>query len=273
MALTLKKPGLVFRKFKRDLWGDFILRSKVNKLKNFLFLFFFKSYSYRRILGILNKYKYFNAILKYKKISQRYKSFLIISRHILVTSIFDQLKLSKSNYFNRIQKSKVKRFTPFKRFLYDRQRFQLFYGGFSYTKLRRFFINAKCINKVRVAYFIMQFEFRLDVLLYRANFVSTIKEANFLIKKGYVLVNNRVVLYPDYRLKFKDIISIDRSIRKGMFLKVLLRLKALRLRLFMHNHLCVDYKNLLIIPLYMRYYKDMQLFRTVNPQRVFKNFK
>ena|SRR3990167_7878101 len=59
-----------------------------------------------------------------------------------------------------------------------------------------------------VANFLILLESRIDTILYRTGFVSSIFEARQVISHKKILVNNRVVNVRSYLLKSSDILSI-----------------------------------------------------------------
>ena len=64
----------------------------------------------------------------------------------------------------------------------------------------------KC-KKSNLFFYYINLEKRLDVILYRTNFSSSIKESKQLILHGHIAVNNNVVTYPSYKLSSGDIVS------------------------------------------------------------------
>lgn len=53
-------------------------------------------------------------------------------------------------------------------------------------------------------HFITALEFRLDILLYRLNFVKSIRMGKNYVRIGSILINNHVVSTPSYVLKKND---------------------------------------------------------------------
>lgn len=52
-------------------------------------------------------------------------------------------------------------------------------------------------------------EHRLDNMVFRSMFASSVFSARKMISEGLVLVNERRVLYPDYRVKQGDLVRMD----------------------------------------------------------------
>lgn len=54
-------------------------------------------------------------------------------------------------------------------------------------------------------------EHRLDNMVFRAMFASSVFSARKMISEGNVLVNGRRVTYPDYRVKEGDLVQMDKA--------------------------------------------------------------
>ena len=54
-------------------------------------------------------------------------------------------------------------------------------------------------------------ELRLDVILYRLNLTTTIREARQLVLHGKVKVNNLIIKNPSYALRLNDLLSFKKS--------------------------------------------------------------
>lgn len=86
----------------------------------------------------------------------------------------------------------------FSYFLQLKQKFNLFYGLLS----KKYLKNQLKLKKV------FNFENRLDVLLYRAGIVLSIKQSRYYIKKKYITVNGKIISSYSYLLKKGDFIKI-----------------------------------------------------------------
>jgi small subunit ribosomal protein S4 len=91
----------------------------------------------------------------------------------------------------------------------DYKRLNLLYGGLT-KKLVKTSIkktlraNYKKINSV----FLKLFESRLDVVLHRARFSQSVKEARQLILHGKIFVNDKLIKIKSYKLKTGDLINV-----------------------------------------------------------------
>lgn len=67
-------------------------------------------------------------------------------------------------------------------------------------------------------------ELRLDVIIYRLNLVSTIREARQLVLHGKVLVNYLIIKNPSHVLNINDLLTFKQSLiyrfKKRMYLNI-----------------------------------------------------
>lgn len=146
------------------------------------------------------KKKKWNRLLKYlKKIQNLHKYYKY--DHFLY------YKYRSSFYFK----------TKFKLNLYTKQKLSLFYGNLTknYIKFivrkatKYFFINNFSKNFIHTnLYFIEQLESKIDIILYRSNFVTSIRKAKQLVSHGNVFVNKKRVKNSFYIIKKGDLITI-----------------------------------------------------------------
>ena len=86
----------------------------------------------------------------------------------------------------------------------------MFYGGLS-----RNFVKKKVIKTLNQKYkkinplFLKFFESRIDVVLYRAKFSQSIREARQFIFHNKILVNNKKIKIKSYTLKNNDLITLN----------------------------------------------------------------
>jgi ribosomal protein S4 len=118
----------------------------------------------------------------------------------------DQTQYIVSRYPNRGTSYKTSRY---RNTLQTYKKFKLFYGGFTRKKIK-FFVKKTLEKKGgdKNLLFLKFFESRLDTILYRAKFSTSIRNARQLIVHGKVLVNNNRVKSQSYVLKSGDLISI-----------------------------------------------------------------
>lgn len=129
----------------------------------------------------LTKVKWQKTYLK-TKTSQRYLS-----------------KKPKKIYLKRIFKYKLE----------EKQKLRYFYGNLNLKKLKMFNNIAKKKTNNLSLNFIKLLESKLDVVLYRSNVIHNIFVCKYLIKNGYIVINNKTIKNNNYFLKSGDIIKFN----------------------------------------------------------------
>ena len=89
-----------------------------------------------------------------------------------------------------------------------KQKLKGYYGDMTEKQFRRIFAEAERIKGDTGENLIGLLERRLDAVVYRAKFVSTIFAARQFVNHGHVLVNGRRVNIPSYRVKENDVIEV-----------------------------------------------------------------
>ena len=194
-------------------------------------------------------------VLKFKK--NKWKSFLIFFKNQLKTTkykkykIIDQDKhlINKKNKFELNFKN-----LHFKKLFVHSKISNLFFGKLSknyyktlVTKTKHKIKTQKTI-KNRKKFFINFLESRLDFILLRAKFCSTIRSARQCISHGYVNVNSRAIKSKSFRVKSGDLIhlkhigtTMNNSYKKNLAYSTTWPLPP--------SHLVVNYKTMEIISL------------------------
>lgn len=163
--------------------------------------------------------------------------------------IKDQFQLSVSKFASRGNSFQKK----FKNNLYEQKNFTLFFGNLKKKYIKRhisYFIRLKSIcNSFDYRYKIVRFfESRLDIILYRANFSSSIRHASQLILHGCILVNKILVKTKSYILKTNDLIEIVYSTKsRNLVKKILDRSNFWPIP---PKHLLINYKTLQVLFVY-----------------------
>lgn len=145
---------------------------------------------------------------KWQKIHRNLKDQLKFFKRFKVV---DQFQLPASRFASRGNSFQRK----FQNNLRERKLFSLFYGGLKKNYLKRSILKSvktkNYVNRNLVDYryaVLKKFETRLDTVLYRANFTSSIQESFQLILHGHVFVNGRSVKVKSYNLQTNDLIEI-----------------------------------------------------------------
>ena len=120
----------------------------------------------------------------------------------LYSSDFIKLKFLKIQNKNKI-------LSDFLQKLKEIKKFSLLYGGISRKFFQKAFNNAKKNQGRTNENLIIEFERRLDVLLYRICFFKSISSARQAISHNLVLINGIIVNISSYQVKRGDLISIN----------------------------------------------------------------
>lgn len=181
MLTNVKKQKHDFklvRRFQEDLWGRYVIGNKSRQVLNFLYEAHQNSFKHRDLL----KKRFFFLVRKkerfvYKVVTDE-QEFKKKKRTIKINEYLAMLKLRR--FYGNLRKKNFKRIF--------RQK------GLNDNFLGRSF-----------AYFL---ESRLDVILYRANFFTSIYAARQFINHKKVLVNGLIESKPGIKLYVNDIISL-----------------------------------------------------------------
>ena len=90
-----------------------------------------------------------------------------------------------------------------------KQKLKGYYGDITEKQFRRIFAEAERQKGDTGENLIGLLERRLDAVVYRAKFVSTIFAARQFVNHGHIIVNAQRVNIPSYRVKEGDIIEIE----------------------------------------------------------------
>ena len=93
-----------------------------------------------------------------------------------------------------------------------KQKLKGYYGDLTEKQFRRIYAEAERVKGDTGENLIGLLERRLDALVYRAKFVSTMFAARQFVNHGHVKVNGKKVNIPSYRLKEGDVVEVrDKS--------------------------------------------------------------
>ena len=100
-----------------------------------------------------------------------------------------------------------------------KQKFFAFFNTLKKKSFERIFKRFKNIhsNVFFINYILNHIELRLDMILFRSNFVLTIHQARILIHSGLVRVNGNIVTSASYRLELGDLIEVLLKRKKAIF--------------------------------------------------------
>lgn len=166
---------------------------------------------FKKLLDLKINLHYRKKILKFqKKKWQKYKSQLLrLNTKKGTRNCYYQFH---DQYTFNIPKFSNKFFNNYKQTIKNNRAFQVQYGFLSRKYMKKLVDSVYLKNQVNYrCFFIGSLESRLDVMLLRTNFVSTIRNARQLISHGHVLVNGECVKCSSFLLKKGDKITFKKE--------------------------------------------------------------
>lgn len=184
----------------------------------------------RKKLLNFKKRKWEKFIQSYKRKLKWYKRFKPIDQSQYLVSKYPSKKFSyKKRYKNTLQETK---------------KIRLLYGGLAKNYIKKLIkITLKKKYRKINPLFLELFESRLDVVLYRAKFSTSVRNATQLIVHGKILVNNKLIKTKSYLLKPSDLIAVDPK----HFISVETNIQMANIWPIPPKHLTINYKTLQII--------------------------
>lgn len=171
---------------------------------------------YKKCLNFRTNVQYRKRLLLFKFKKRKWNTFL----HFLKRTYKRRNTFYKLYDVNRYILSQTSAFfrRKYKMILHNKQKISFYYGGLK----RKFW--KKQINYVlnrKKSFFKLKFfkhlvllnllERRIDVLLYRVHFASSIRNARQLIRQGHVNLNDSVITKSSIQLKNNDKISLNKT--------------------------------------------------------------
>jgi ribosomal protein S4 len=269
-----------YRKYKSEVWGDFLKRKKFDNkswkaiLDKFEFLMnreFTKTTKKLnfRSLPLLSSNKRFKHNL-YKRIkSLRPLTFKKTNNYLFKNSFnftspgrpawLEAYLIYRRFYIFKKRFGKKIFFLNKKLYKFKKRKKQLFKPESTSTVLKSFtygimffcgFRNKDNLAKFYKSLFLQKkslgFESLLNVFFFRLNFVATTRLVHLLLKAGVVNVNGVCVKNPHFKLKLLDKVSITQNYRKLMFKLFLKRLKKEKKFLInVPEFICYNYRIML----------------------------
>ncbi len=103
-----------------------------------------------------------------------------------------------------------------------KQKLKGYYGSITEKAFRRTYDEAVRLKGDTGENLIGLLERRLDAIVYRAKFVSTVFAARQFVNHGHVMVNGKRVNIPSYRVKVGDVVEVrERSKQLGIILEAI----------------------------------------------------
>ncbi len=169
-----------------------------------------------------------------------------------VTRFFQSLIKEKYSFKNkksvvyRVEVTKPKRkklvLSHYGKMLAFRRKLSAFYGNIRQKDLINIIKKVPLKKEVLSDGIIDRLESRLESLVYRLNFASSVREARKEIMRGAVSVNKSVVKVPGYEVSIGDIVEINPGYRKEIHSKILNRVENGHVFTNVPTYLEVNYK-------------------------------
>ena len=165
---------------------------------------------------------------------------------------FKKRKWSKtinSNVNNRIDSTNLRKKSlypthlNYKQRLSAKQMFRAIYGFMNDQQLKNIFIQAKKSQRLTNLAVLQKLETRLDILVYRAGFATSLFEARQYINHGYFLVNSKQVFDKNISLSVGDAFCVDAKY-KNFFNALIKKAKEDSLLYKKPTYIEIDYRNL-----------------------------
>jgi ribosomal protein S4 len=164
----------------------------------------------------------------------RYKIYYQTRDNIYGTSNLKKFNKKKWSFLKKNQTT-AKRSTIFlsnffKDLLHSRQKLKHFYGNlkeYQFLNLYKLALKEKKKNykKSFIPIFLQLLESRLDIVIYRLHYTSSIYGAQQIIKQGKILVNNKPIVTPSFCLKYADYISVNPTYKSKIKKNIILNLE------------------------------------------------
>lgn len=146
-----------------------------------------------------------------------------------------------------------------------------FYGCLGKKKFKRIFQQRGLNNNILGRSFCYFLESRLDVILYRSNFFTSIFAARQYISHKKVYVNGLLVTKPGYKIFINDIILLENS--GFLYKQTSQRLQENSILCNYPNYLEVNYKLGCVILTRMPKIEDLPYPFFITPNSLVHNFK
>lgn len=125
--------------------------------------------------------------------------------------------------------------------LHDLLRFRVYYGDMTIKKFRKYLqkVNTRRLDFESKICFLL--ESRLDILLFRLNFVKTPREGRQYIKCKKIKVNDKIVNKLNHQLYLNDVITFEKNISKIFYENLVLKIDNNKLLFNYPKYLEMDY--------------------------------
>lgn len=125
--------------------------------------------------------------------------------------------------------------------LHNLLKFRVYYGDMTIKKFRKYLqkVNTRRLDFESKLCFLL--ESRLDILLFRLNFVKTPREAREYIKCKKVKINDKTINSLNYQLYINDIITFDKNLSINFYENLLNNLEKKKVLFNYPRYLEINY--------------------------------
>jgi len=114
--------------------------------------------------------------------------------------------------------AKFQKLSNYGEHLYEKQKVRYMYG-LNEKQLKNTFVKATKMQGVLGLNLLILLETRLDNIVYRLGLANTRKQARQFVNHGHILVNDKKVDIPSYRVKVEDKISVKDRTKENFFMQ------------------------------------------------------
>jgi small subunit ribosomal protein S4 len=125
----------------------------------------------------------------------------------------DKCAIERRNYPPGVHGQSRTRFSEFAIRLREKQKVKRIYGLLE-TQFARYFTIAERMPGVTGENLLVLLERRLDNVVYRLGFASSLAQARLIVRHGHIEVNGRVVDVPSYLVAVNQIVSVTEKSRQ-----------------------------------------------------------
>jgi small subunit ribosomal protein S4 len=125
----------------------------------------------------------------------------------------DKCAIERRNYPPGVHGQSRTRFSEFAIRLREKQKVKRIYGLLE-TQFARYFTMAERMPGVTGENLLVLLERRLDNVVYRLGFASSLAQARLIVRHGHIEVNGRVVDVPSYLVAVNQVVSVTEKSRQ-----------------------------------------------------------
>ena len=208
----------------------------------------------------------FKKLTKYKRLTQypffqvRFDSQLknFEFKNLIKNKFFYKKGLNRVNHrklnFNLLGNAsggqgfiRLKRYKDYYQLFLLHKQFRYYYGNLSYTQSRNFFKNFLKSKKRDLKSFFNLLENRVDFVMFKCGFFSSVTSAREFVKKGRVCINDKVITNINFLVRDYDLVSFKLKDILMFYKLFLYRLKSNRYYIYKPKYYEINYKIMCLV--------------------------